>query len=91
MVIKWIRFDPDEGEIIEFCCDAMRKAYGISITWDPGEKRWCKREKRKTKYQDPYTSKFIFKTVEGIEDLIPIEKCEFCGEPVNDSTTSATT
>ena len=91
LTIKWIKYDPEFGEVIEFCCDAMKKAYGISITWDPGAKRWCKREKRKTKYQDPYSSKFIFKTVEGIEDLIPIDKCEFCGSPVDEQSAGITT
>ena len=76
--MRWIRYDPEEGEIIEFCCDDMKREYGISIGWDEGSKSWCKREKRKTYYQDPYTSKMIFKIVEGVEDLTPIEKCPYC-------------
>jgi len=78
-MIKWKSYDENEGELIEFCCDKLKSIYGNLLTWDPQDKKWCLKVDRITTFQDPLTSKYIVKKVDGIEDLKAIDYCPFCG------------
>ena len=81
-MIKWKEYTTKDGEQIEFCCDTIKSVYGNLITWDPAEKKWAIKVDRTTMYQDPYTSKYIVKKVEGIQDLKSIDYCMFCGKNI---------
>jgi len=78
-VIKWKEYSDKDGELIEFCCDSLQAIYSNLLTWDQSIKKWCLKVDRITTLQDPYTSKYIVKKVDGIQDLKAIDYCPFCG------------
>lgn len=79
-MLKWLEYDPENGEQIEFCCNQMKSVYGSLITWDAKEEKWAMKVDRWTMFQDPYTSKYITKKVEGVQDIKTIDYCMFCGK-----------
>jgi hypothetical protein len=79
-MITWKQYSQEHGEQIEFCCDPLKSVYGSLLTWDEKEKKWAIRVDRFTMYQDPYTSKYITKKVNGVQDLKIVDYCMFCGK-----------
>lgn len=79
-MLKWLEYDPENGEQIEFCCNQIKSVYGSLITWDAKEEKWAMKVERWTTYQDPYTSKYVTKKVEGVQDIKTIDYCMFCGK-----------
>lgn len=79
-MITWREFSPDEGEIIDFCCDRMKSVYNNLVTWDPGANKWCMLIRRKTVQHNPYTSKDEIIIEKDKFDMKVIEYCMFCGK-----------
>ena len=79
-MITWKSYDSENGEQIDFCCNEMKSVYGNLLTWDEAAKKWCLKVDRYTMYQEPTTSKYITKKVDGLQDLKVITYCPFCGK-----------
>lgn len=81
-MIKWIRYDPQDGEVIEFCCDNMKSIYGKIITYTE-ENMYGVKVPRYHKIEDHENHKIRDEMIKPVQyDLSIIEYCPFCGKSI---------
>jgi hypothetical protein len=73
--LRYERYDTNEGDIIDFCCDRAREAYPNTIGYEGSDEKFaiysvCKGEERKFNHYISY-----------------IEYCPFCGKKINEEKT----